>query len=162
MPQPSALPENHNYADVSGLIAVWLVVLFSALVIQYALAGPFSSSNMGAAQPYFSGFASLILTFPTSLLIPLVIGAALGAEIGRKSRDIKVARRAGLVNSIYVALVYIVAIIIINEVVGLANLNPLAPSVEWLILYWMLLPIAVLVVSTEVFAVVAHSRKINL
>ena len=154
-------PEAHNYADVSGLIAVWLVVLFSALAIQYALAGPYKDSGLGAAQPYFTAFVQFILVFPTSLLLPLVIGAALGAEIGMKAHGLNVAKRAGMVNSIYVSLVYLVAIIIINEVLAYAAM-PLAPSVPLLVIYWMLLPIAVVMISTEVFAVVAHSRKINL
>lgn len=155
------VPETHGYADISGLLAVWMVVLFTALAIDFALTGPYKGANLGAAQPYFLAFAQFILTLPGSLVLPLVVGAALGAEIGMKAHSLEVATKAGIINGIYASLVYLVAIIIIYEFLVYAQLS-IAPSVPVLVIGWMALPVVVVVISAEVFAVVAHSRKINL
>ncbi len=76
--QPPA--EAHAYADVSGTMAVWLVVLFAALAIQYALTGPYGKSGLSSAYPVFLSFANFILFLPGSLILPLAVGAALGAR----------------------------------------------------------------------------------
>jgi len=152
--------EEHSYANVSGVLAAWLVVLFVALLIQYVLTGPYASSGITSSYPIFLSFANFILFLPGSLILPLAVGAALGAEIGAKARSLKAAERAGLINGVYASLVYTIAIIIIYEV--LANVLPiLAPTIPFLVIDWLVAPIAIVMVLTEIFAVVSHSRKIN-
>lgn len=146
------------YANVSGTIAVWLILLFAALVIQYAFT--YANSALGATPTIFLSISNFILFLPGSLILPLIVGAALGAEIGTKSRSRVVAEKAGLVNGIYASLVYLVAIVVIYEV--LANILPaIAPTMYFLLVNWVISPIAIVLVATEIFSVVSHYRKIN-
>lgn len=148
----------HAYANVSGIISVWLIMLFAALAIQYAFT--YGRSSIGATPSIFLSIATFILFLPGSLILPLVVGAALGADVGSKSRSIEVAEKSGLVNGIYASLVYAIAIVVIYEV--LSNVLPaIAPTTSFLLIDWIAVPIAIVPVVTEIFAVVSHYRKIN-
>lgn len=158
--------QGHTYANISGAISVWLVFLFVALAIQYVVT--YGKSLFGSTPSILVSVADFILFIPGYLIFPLVVGAAIGAEVGKKSRSVEVAMKAGLINGIYASLVYAVAITVIYAVLTsvlpaiLTTYLGASSTLSFLLVNWLAYPVAIVLVVTEIFSVVSHFRKINL
>ncbi|MEM3753933.1 MAG: hypothetical protein QW778_05040 [Candidatus Micrarchaeaceae archaeon] len=137
---------------------LWILLLvISLVVIIAAQSGIIPKGGIGGS---IVGVADLILFMPGALILPIIIGAAIGAEIGRNSKDMKVAARAGVINGVYAGIIYIIAIVIIYEIIKYV-LPSAIPSISFLISYWLAMPFALVVLVSLGFAVLSHSRKVS-
>ncbi len=139
-------------------ISTWIVILVIALILRIILAYS-SVIPAGTALHAFTNEASYFILFGAgSMLLPLVIGAILGAEIGTRSKNSYAALRSGAINGIYTATIYTIAIIALYEIMlyilPQIGLNPYA------LFYTMLAPqIIILLVIIEVFSILANAKK---
>lgn len=145
--------------NVAGPVTAWLVLLFVALAIRvFTSTGTIGSG--GSIGSALSAAANFILFTPGDIILPLVIGAAVGAEVGMHADSLRKAELSGLMNGVYAAIVYTIGIVVIYEVLS-SVFATIAPSVEFLLTSWIALPIAVCVVLSLVFSVLSYSRKVN-
>lgn len=144
--------------NVAGPISAWLVLLFVALAIKFVTSSGGVSS--GGISGLLSGASSFILYTPGDIILPLVIGAAIGAEVGIHANSLKKAEISGLMNGVYAAIVYTIGIVVIYEVLS-AVFASITPSFSFLLTSWIALPIVICVVMSEVFAVLSYSRKVS-
>lgn len=150
-----------THADVSGPITGWIVVLFIALAIKLFLSGPSLNSTGSGLISILLSLSTFILFLPGSLILPLVVGAAIGTEVGLSAPKMTSAQKGGLLNGVYAALIYSIAIVIIYEVI--VNIIPsLAPNLtmQFLLYYWLIYPIVIIIALCEVFAIISYARKI--
>ncbi len=143
--------------NVAGPISAWLVLLFVALTIKFFT----SSAGLGSGIiGMLSSAADFILYAPGDIILPLVIGAAIGAEVGIHSNSLRKAEVSGFMNGIYAAIVYTIGILVIYEVLS-AVFASVAPSFTFLITSWLAFPILICVALSEAFAVLSYSRKVS-
>ena len=111
--------------DIAGPISAWIVLLFVALAVRFVIsAGSFSS---GGITGILSSASSFILFSPGDVILPLIIGAAIGAEVGIRANSIRKAEKAGALNGIYASIIYIIGIVVIYEILA-AVFPAVAPS----------------------------------
>lgn len=145
--------------DVAGPITAWLVLLFVALAIKFFVSNT-TVAGAGSISSILSSASNFILFFPGDIILPLIIGAAIGAEVGIRSKSLDKAAKAGFINGVYAAIVYTIGIVIIYEVIA-AVFPSVAPSSDFLLLSWITLPIVISIALSEGFALLSYSRKVS-
>ena len=100
-----------------------------------------------------------MLQYPSIILLPLIIGAVIGSEVGRKSTTPKGALRSGLLNGVYAALIYLIAMIVVYMILSYTNLQS-APTYT-MIMQSIVIPIFVFLFMLELFAILSHMRKME-
>lgn len=150
-----------SITNVAGPVSSWIILLFIALTIKFVVSsGTMGGSSAGSIDSWLAIIANFILGTPGEIILPLVIGAAIGDEVGAKSETLRKAEKSGLLNGVYASVIYLIGIIIIYEV--LTGILPnAAPTFSILITSWIAMPILICIVLSEVFAILSHSRKIN-
>ncbi len=136
-------------------VIVLVLALFSRIVITYTNTFPQPSS----AYAFLNGASSFFLFNSGSLILPLIVGAVIGAEIGLRSRSSMKALKAGLLNGVYAAIIYIIAIVIIYEVIVYV-LPTAGITFNFLVVNLIAPQVIILVMLVEIFAVLSHSRKV--
>ncbi len=145
--------------NVAGPISAWLVLLFVALAIKFFVSSG-TASGAGGISSTLANASNFILFFPGDIILPLVIGAAIGAEVGIRSKTLKKAGQAGLMNGVYAAVVYTIGIVTIYAVLS-AVFPSIAPSTSFLIVSWLALPVVICIALSEGFALLSYSRKVS-
>ena len=156
--------ENKEESDGSAQVSIaapmffWLLLLIIAVVINALINAGYISS--GKMLSILKASANFILFMPGSIILPTIVGAFIGAEIGRGSKSMYVAIKSGIINGVYAAMVYIIAIFIIYETIIyiLPNINP---GVNFFEENWLAMPTAILIALSLLFAGLSHSRKVS-
>jgi hypothetical protein len=144
----------HIYDYVSTWITILIIALIAKIILTYTDVIPH-----GTALYSFVGQATYFIIFgPGSVLLPLVLGAVMGAEIGNRSKSATVALRSGAITAIYVAMIYIIAIVALYEVM-LYTLPQLSLRSDTLVFFMIIPQILVLIVIMEIFAALANARR---
>ncbi|MCL5239691.1 MAG: hypothetical protein M1286_04475 [Candidatus Marsarchaeota archaeon] len=149
----------HDATNVAGPISAWLVLLFVALAIKFFVSNV-SIASSGSIGGVLASASNFILFFPGDIILPLVIGAAIGAEVGIRSKSMSKAGKAGLINGVYAAIVYSIGIVVIYEVLS-AVFPSITPSSDFLLLSWIALPVIICIALSEAFALLSYSRKVS-
>ena len=144
--------------NIAGPISAWLVLLFVALAIRFVTSS--ASFSSGSLAGLLSSASSFILFSPGDVILPLVIGAAIGAEVGIKANSLKKAERAGVLNGVYAAMVYAIGIIVIYEIIS-SVFPSVSPSFDFLLTSWIAIPVITCIAVTEAFAILSYSRKVG-
>jgi hypothetical protein len=152
-------PQTPLYIDLSEALSFWIVITVIALILDI-LVNDTGTIQSGTAQ---AGFLISVYQFflfgPGVALLPLIAGAVIGIDVGRKSKNATNTLKVGLVNSVYGALIYLIAIIVLYEVYTFAL--PHSPITQnQLLMNWIALPIGIFIVTSVVLALVSVSRKL--
>lgn len=148
-----------GHVDITAPMFAWILLLVIALVLRVVISLTGLVSTTGYAYGIFNSLSDFILFMPGSIIWPLVVGAVIGAQVGLKSKDLKSAERGGVLNGVYAAVVYIVAIFVIFVTMKY-GLPQYAPTTTFLVGNWLALPVAILIVLSVVFAILSNSRKV--
>jgi hypothetical protein len=136
----------------------WILLLYLGLIVKIVLSNTNAFSQATTVDYILQSFSYFVLSTPGFIVLPLIAGAIIGAEVGLHARNMKSALRASLLNSAYAAAIYLVAIIILYEV-----LNYAFPSTQnvFSVAGWIVVPIVIVVLVTAMFAMLSHARKIK-
>ena len=140
-------------------MTVWIALILIAVVFRVLIANPSLVSSNSQIYTLASAYSNFILQFPSIILLPLIIGAVIGAEVGRKSMTAKNALRSGMLNGIYAAVVYLIAMIAAYTILNYTNLQSV-PTYT-MIMQSIAIPIVVFLVVLELLAVLSHMRKME-
>jgi len=136
----------------------WLLLLVIALVINVLINAGYIPS--GKMLGILKASANFILFMPGSVILPTIVGAFIGAEIGRRSKSMYIAIKSGIINGVYAAIVYLIAIFIIYETI-IYTLPDISPGVNFFVDNWLAIPTAILIALSVLFAGLSHSRKVS-
>ncbi len=162
--EPRAAPsqKKQSHVDIGAPVAAWLILLFIALVLKFLISGVFAGNS---AYSLLSSIASFILYTPGDIILPLAVGAAIGAEIGKRAGTLRKAQVAGVLNGVYASVIYAIGIIVIYEVLSYGVLNSMvagvALSLGFLFLSWLAIPMAICIALTVLFSMLSYSRKVG-
>jgi len=156
--------ENKEESESSAQVSIaapmffWLLLLIIAVVINALINAGYIPS--GKMLSILKASANFILFMPGSIILPTIVGAFIGAEIGRRSKSMYVAIKSGIINGVYAAIVYLIAIFIIYETIIyiLPNINP---GVNFFEENWLATPTVILIALSLLFAGLSHSRKVS-
>ena len=138
---------------------VWIFLLSVAVVLNIILADtPFIAQGT-FTYTLSDNYIRFILQFPGMVVLPLIIGAMIGSDVGRKATSAKSATKAGLLNGIYASLVYLIAIIVIYMVVSYLTMQYV--SKEALVTQDIVVPIMVFIATLESFALLSFLKKVG-
>jgi hypothetical protein len=137
----------------------WIVLLVVGLILLGIL--NLTRILTPSTLPYtvFNSLAQFILMLPGSIIFPIIVGAVIGAEVGRHTPDIRSALRSGALNGLYASVIYLVAIFVIYFIMFYLIPSQI-PDTNFLIRYWIAVPIVALIVLSALFASFSHLRKL--
>jgi hypothetical protein len=138
---------------------VWIALILIALALKLVATNP--NLIPGSSQIYTIAnlYSNFMLKMPGTAVLPLIIGAVIGAEVGRKSATLAVTIRSATVNGIYATIIYLVTIVIVYMIMG--YVLPQYASPYTVVLQGMAIPVVIFLLTLEVFAVLSHMRKVN-
>lgn len=138
---------------------VWIFLLSVAVVLNIILADTPFIIQGSMAYTVSDNYVRFILQFPGMVILPLIIGAMIGSDVGRKSTSAKSATRAGLLNGVYASLIYLIAIIVIYMVISYLTMQYV--SKQALVTQDVVIPILVFLATLESFALLSFLKKVQ-
>ncbi len=150
-------PPPKAHVNIHDPMFLWLIIIAVAVSIRVLASGgylPYGTQQYGIGM----SFSDFILQFPGIMLLPLLIGAIIGSEIGTRSPTIRRALRGSLINAVYCSVIYAIAMAVIYVV--LSSYSMQFYSLYVMLLNGILLPVLVFTVSLTLFSVLSYSRKV--
>ena len=149
-----------EHVSIAAPMTFWIVLLILGLVFKTLAYFSILVTQGTTVYTTLLSVANFILFPPGSIILPLIIGAVIGSSVGLKSKKIAGAQKSGLLNGIYAAVIYVVAIVVIYEIMVYVLPNS-APQLGFLFSYWLAAPVLTVVALSFIFAVLSHSRKVH-
>jgi hypothetical protein len=149
-----------SHAEIEEPILFWIAILAVGIILRIIVYDTTALAGTGPIYGLAGSISEFILFVPGPIILPLIIGAVIGSKVGVMSTNMKKAIKSGILNSTYAAVIYVVAIIVIYEV-----LEYTVPSksigVPFLIYGLVILPVLILLLVSVIFAVLSYSRRIS-
>jgi len=154
--------QNTEGLSIAEPLTFWIGMLLLAVLIELVIVPLAGSLGISQYKNVFNDIADYIVYLPGSIIIPLLVALWLGERIGVVSKGKRVAYRS-IINSIYVSLIYLVAIFIIFLIAKYTSLNLFPTIMPNLYIgnfigYLVLIPIAIIMVLTPLFAMLSSAR----
>ncbi|MDE1870159.1 MAG: hypothetical protein KGH71_04210 [Candidatus Micrarchaeota archaeon] len=143
--------------SIAWPILIWIILLLIALLLD-GFATINAPSGQVALNGIFLAIANFILNLPGIVIMPIIFGAAIGGIAGLKGRTIRDGAQLGAIDGLYASVIYIVAIVVIFLIM-LYALPSLAPTLSYLAIYWLILPVALAIVVSVIFGALTSLRK---
>ncbi len=144
--------------EIAAPMAFWVFLLIAALAAKiFAASGTITDYYLIEVLRVYSGF---MLSTSGMVVLPLAVGAFVGAEVGKVTGSLTKAARGGFLNGLYAAMVYTITVMIIYETLTYAAPSSV-PDKALVLNSWIALPVVVLMALSEIFALVSHARRTN-
>ncbi|MGC8710693.1 MAG: hypothetical protein ACP5RF_03770 [Candidatus Micrarchaeia archaeon] len=150
--------EKKSQVSIAEPMFIWILLLVIAMVINVLVGSAYVPK--GQVSSILKASAHFILFMPGAIILPTIVGAVIGAEIGRRAKSMNAAIKSGLINGVYATIIYLITIFIIYEII-VYIIPALSPSAEFLAVSWLAIPSVILVVLSMLFAALSHSRKVE-
>ncbi|MDE1860120.1 MAG: hypothetical protein KGH72_00190 [Candidatus Micrarchaeota archaeon] len=138
----------------------WLLLLFLGLVVKIVLVNQNSLQQVPPLYYLLSAYSKFVLSTPGFIVLPLIAGAIIGAEVGVRAKNMRIAVRSSILHSAYAAAIYFVAIIVVYEVVNYSFPSTVL-SLGTIIAGWIFAPVIIVLFVSVVFAMLSNARKMN-
>ena len=145
--------------DIFGPMSFWIGLLVIGLIIEFVI-GPLAKLA-GVPQQLFTTVANYILYLPGAIILPLVVAVWVGERVGSSGRRVGEALRVGLLNAIYVAFVYAIAIFIIYLLIfyGDAKALPTGFTLNSFLTFLIAIPVVIVLVLIPMFSTMSSARR---
>jgi hypothetical protein len=154
--------DSHTVSEIviTGPMTFWILMLCISLLLSFLIAPVLGiKTKLGSDALLISQY---ILYLPGSLILPLIVSLWVGSRIGSSGRQIKVSIKAGILNGVYMAVVYGIAISAI--IISIYYINPTAlPSglgLETFAIRSMGIPAVIVIVLTTLISFLSAARHI--
>ncbi len=156
-PKPSA-EEPSEGISITGPLGFWMAMLLIGLLLKFVLAPVVHSA--GVTSKDFTTFGNLLLYLPGAIILPLIAGAWIGAKVGNIHRRSPSIGKIGLINAVYAAVIYSIAIFVIYLSIYYisANALPVAFTFGGFALYLLVIPNAILLAVAPSIAMLSSAR----
>ncbi len=146
--------------EIKGPMTMWITILVIGLVFQFIVAPTASYGSLSSTGSLINSISKYILYLPGAIILPLIVSVWVGEKIGSTKRRVKPAFTAGLLNAIYIALIYAVAIFIIYLLIYYVapNTLPTGFGINTFATYLIAIPLVILLVLTPLFASLSAAR----
>lgn len=154
-PEPEGSTEE---ISIAGPMGFWIAVLLIGLLVQFVLAPVATSAGLNAK--YFTSIGHLILYQPGAIILPLIVAVWLGAKVGRIHKKSPSVGKIGMINAVYAAVVYSIAVFIIYLAIYYINASalPVMFTLGGFGLYLIVIPDVIILVITPLLAMLSSAR----
>lgn len=152
-------PKKTRGVNIQEPMFFWILLLVIAVVLKIILSNTQTIPPGTQLYSAASSFSNFLLNIPGLAILPLIIGGVIGAEVGLRSSSMKKAMRSGILNGIYASVIYIITILVIYIIIDYAV--PQFSSTYYVLLDRIIIPVAVLLIVTEVFSILSYSRRVE-
>jgi hypothetical protein len=144
--------------NITGPMAFWISMLCIGMLLQFVFA-PLAAGKASLSAGFLST-AKYILYLPGSLVFPLIVSVWAGSRIGYSRRNINAAAKTGLLNGIYMSIIYAIAIIVIYLLISYISPHnlPVGFTLQSFLTNLMAIPVAVVIVLTTVMTLLSSAR----
>ena len=153
-------PQSNGHVSIIGPMILWAILLLVAISINITLANFNTIPAASTIYAVASAYSKFVLSMPGIAILPLIIGAVIGAEVGSRSLNLKRTTKIGLLNGIYLSVIYAMTIIVLYIVLDYGTSQTF--SLSAILLNSIIFPIIVLLIAIEIFAILSFSRKVDL
>ncbi len=153
--------DNHALVDVEHIIIGWILIIVIGLIFSGAGAYISANSYFSFIKSFLINGGSFILIYPGPIIFPIIVGAIIGREVGKKSVSATKASKSGFINGFYGAVIYLLAVAIVYVVMdyfGLISMD----TIFLTIVQNVIAPVTILILTTIGFAFISHIRKTNI
>jgi hypothetical protein len=144
--------------DIHDPMFLWILLLMSAVVLRILLTDT-AYIPQGTSYNMTALYSNFLLQFPGIVILPLIIGAVIGSEVGERSSTFANAMRGGLINGMYASIIYLASIVIIYIILNYTT--PQFSTLYLTVLNSVMLPILVFMLTLEIFAALSYFRKVE-
>ncbi len=142
-------------AGIAGPMTFWILVLVIGMVLKILLVYISMPQQLHLVLDYAGTF---ILSGPGRIILPVIAGAVIGRETGKRSETLRQAARYGLIDGVYASVTYGISIAIIYEIMSYLSVITQQTLAD-LALLWLGLPVAVVILTAELFSFLSYSSK---
>ncbi len=144
--------------SVAGPLGFWIAVLLIGLLIEFVL-GPIAVLA-GASSKYFTTIGHLLLFQPGAVILPLIVAVWVGARVGSVHKRSPSIGKVGLINAVYAAVIYSIAIFVIYLSIYYINASalPVVFTLGGFALYLVVIPDVIVLVITPLLAMLSSAR----
>lgn len=146
---------------ITGPIAFWIIMLFVGMIFAFILA-PYLGIKTKLGGDILSA-SQYILYLPGSLILPLIVSLWAGSRIGSSGRQIGGAVKAGVLNGVYIGVIYgiattaiIIAIYYINP-----SILPNGVGLENFAISSIGIPIGIVIALTTLISFLSAARHVS-
>jgi len=148
--------EEHPAIEIGGPVALWMLILAIGTVLSLFVSyAGLSHSTFG---PTLVLISNLILQLPGVVVLPLLIALWLGARIGSAKKGTAEVVKVGLINAVYVAVIYAMGMIVIYLVTQYLQASPFT-NLNTFVVMNIALPLVLLLIITPAIAALSAKRK---
>ena len=156
---PNRKQQKKSHVNIYDPMFAWIMLLLLAVALNVIVKNTTAISAGTIMYSISIKYSDFMLNFPGTVILPLLVGVIIGEEVGARSSSMKNAIRSGLLNGIYASVIYIVVTIVLFLVIN--YFTPQFISAYSILLSNIAIPIAVLIMALEAFAVLSYSRKVD-
>ena len=138
---------------------VWIFLLSVAVVLNIILADTPFIPQGSVTYTISDAYIRFMLQLPGMVILPLIMGAMIGSDVGKKATSAKSATKAGLLNGIYASLVYFIAMIVIYMVISYLTMQYVSKTA--LVTQDIVFPVLVFLATLESFALLSFLKKVS-
>ncbi len=144
--------------NIVAPMSFWIGVLVVGLLLEFAVAPAAHAAGLNAKD--FTALANFILYQPGAIILPLIVAVWVGSKVGRAHRSSPAIGKVGLVNAVYAAVIYSIAIFIIYLVFYYVDASalPTAFTLNGFALSVVAIPDAIVLVVTPLLAMLSSAR----
>ncbi len=147
--------------DIAGPMTFWLIFLIFGVIIELILVPIFGSAPYGSANigNLITSIGRWIIYLPGSLILPLIVALWLGEMVGSMRSRVGTAAYVGLINALYAALIYVIAIFIIYLLLFYISPKSLTSiTLTYFATYSVLVPVVILLVLIPLISALSAAR----
>jgi hypothetical protein len=150
--------QNRIDTDIFGPMAFWIFMLAVGLIIEFA--GVPIAKLVGAPTSGIITVANYLLYLPGAIVLPLVVAVWVGERVGSVGKKVRLSLKVGLLNAIYVALIYSIVIFIIYLIIYYidAKALPVGFTIDSFITNLIAIPVIIVLVLTPLISSVSAAR----
>jgi hypothetical protein len=146
--------------SIAGPLIFWIGLLVIGAVLQLVAIPLAKTYNHTAFDAYFNTFANYVIYIPGLLILPLVASLWIGDRVSYVDRKKSLIAYKGIINALYAAMVYAVAIFIIYFIMQFKDIGVLAMlNMTTFAEYLIAIPIIITLVMVPLFAVLSAARR---
>lgn len=157
-----AQEKHHANAEMSvdAPLTLWVGLVAVAAVVQIFIFPAFHGSIISPIASYINMLAAYALYIPGILVLPILAAIWIGHRAGSTTGDTQTIAHRSVINAVYAGVVYLIAIFIFYIIANSAKAGALSaiPLISF-IEYVVILPIAVCLIVSPLFAIITAAKK---
>ena len=145
--------------SIAGPMGFWIGILLVGFLLEFVIAPV--ARDAGVASTTFVALANFILYLPGAVILPLIVAVWAGSKVGHIRKKAQAIGKIGLINAIYAAVIYSIAIFVIYLVVYYISSSALPTSftLAGFVLNLLVIPDAIVLALTPLLAMLSAARQ---